>query len=170
MTYPWIAGDQLNNNDLNAVVGFTGDGSDGDVTISSNTTLTRDMYYKNLTINTSFILSPAGYRIFVQNILTNNGTIRNNGTVGTIGSNGSGGVAGGGGAGGAGGTGNNILAGTNGSSGGAGGDGSSGAAGTAGTNGSSVGASLGSNGAIGGAGGGGSGAGSPSAPSPVGKN
>jgi len=28
-----------------------GDGSDGDVTITGDTTLTRDMYYHNLTIN-----------------------------------------------------------------------------------------------------------------------
>lgn len=47
-----------------------GPGSDGDVTISSNTTLSDDMYYNNLTINSSVVLNPGGYRIFVKNILT----------------------------------------------------------------------------------------------------
>lgn len=59
--------------------GYFGDGSDGNVTISSNTTLTTDMNYDNLTINSTFILDTAGYRIFVKGIYTNNGTIRNNG-------------------------------------------------------------------------------------------
>lgn len=45
---------------------FFGDGSDWDVTISSNTSLTRDMYYDNLTIQNTFTLSPKGYRIFVK--------------------------------------------------------------------------------------------------------
>ena len=47
-----------------------GTGADGDVTISSNTTLTRDQNYRNLTINGSITLDPGGYRIFVQNVLT----------------------------------------------------------------------------------------------------
>ena len=47
-----------------------GTGADGDVTISSNTSLARDMYYNNLTIAAGFTLNPAGYRIFVKNILT----------------------------------------------------------------------------------------------------
>lgn len=61
---------------------FFGDGSDGNVTISSNTTLTRDMYYNNLTVNTTIVLNTGGFRIFVKDTLTNAGTIRNNGTVG----------------------------------------------------------------------------------------
>lgn len=48
---------------------FFGDGSDGDVTISSNTSLTRDMYYDDLTIQTGFTLSTKGYRIFVKGTL-----------------------------------------------------------------------------------------------------
>jgi len=56
-----------------------GDGADGDVTISANTSLTRDMYYNNLTINSGFTLSPSGFRIFVKNTLTNNGTLSRNG-------------------------------------------------------------------------------------------
>jgi len=56
-----------------------GDGSDGAVVISSNTTLTRDMYYSDLTVNSTFTLNTGGYRIFVSGTLTNNGTIANNG-------------------------------------------------------------------------------------------
>lgn len=47
-----------------------GDGIDGNVTISSGTTvLTRDMYYNNLTLSGSGVLDPAGYRIFCSGIL-----------------------------------------------------------------------------------------------------
>lgn len=31
---------------------YFGDGSDGNVTITTNTTLTRDMYYNDLTVDT----------------------------------------------------------------------------------------------------------------------
>jgi hypothetical protein len=47
-----------------------GDGSDGDVTISSATTLSRDMYYHNLTIAAGQTLNSGGYRIFVAGTLT----------------------------------------------------------------------------------------------------
>ena len=50
-----------------------GDGSDGDVTISSPTTLTRDMYYNNLTVNDT--LTTDGYRIFVKETISGSGTI-----------------------------------------------------------------------------------------------
>lgn len=43
-----------------------GDGSDGDVTISSNTNLTRDMFYNNLTVNTGIVLNPMGFAIYVK--------------------------------------------------------------------------------------------------------
>jgi len=47
-----------------------GDGSDGDVTLNSGTTtLTRDMYYNNLTINGTASLRPAGFRVFVMGTL-----------------------------------------------------------------------------------------------------
>ena len=49
------------------VFGF---GQDGDVTIASNTTLTRDMYYNDLTINSSCDLDTNGYRVFVKGTLT----------------------------------------------------------------------------------------------------
>jgi len=46
-----------------------GSGMDGNVTISSNTTLTRDMHYNNLTIDPGIVLDTAGYRVFVRNSL-----------------------------------------------------------------------------------------------------
>ena len=49
-----------------------GTGADGDVTISTNTTLTRDQNYRNLNIDGGITLNPGGYRIFVQNVLTLN--------------------------------------------------------------------------------------------------
>lgn len=62
-----------------------GDGSDGDVTIAANTTLTRDMFYNNLTVNATFTLNTAGYRVFVKGTLTNNGTIRRTPNAGAAG-------------------------------------------------------------------------------------
>ena len=41
------------------------------------------MYYEDLTVNSGITLSTAGYRVFVQKILTNNGTIENDGHAGT---------------------------------------------------------------------------------------
>lgn len=67
-------------------VGF-GNGIDGTVTISGNTTLTSDMYYDDLTINNAIVLTTAGYRVFVKGTLTNNGTIRFNGNNGANGEN-----------------------------------------------------------------------------------
>lgn len=46
-----------------------GSGMDGNVTISANTTLTRDMFYNNLTISAGYTLNTAGYRVFVRNNL-----------------------------------------------------------------------------------------------------
>ena len=60
-----------------SVAGFTavpdeiyGSGADGNVTISANTTLTRDMYYNTLTIADGIHLNTAGYRVFVRNSLS----------------------------------------------------------------------------------------------------
>ena len=47
-----------------------GSGYDGNVTVSANTTLTRDMYYNNLTISDGIHLNTAGYRVFVRNSLS----------------------------------------------------------------------------------------------------
>ena len=52
---------------------------DGTVTISSNTSLTRDMYYLNLTVNSNVTLTSNGWRIFVYGTLTLNGRISNDG-------------------------------------------------------------------------------------------
>ena len=65
-----------------------GDGSDGDVTISSNITLTRDMYYRNLTIDNGYTLNTGGYLVFVKSTLTVNGTIGRNGNNGGAGGTG----------------------------------------------------------------------------------
>jgi len=62
------------------VPGIYGDGSDGSVTISANTTLTRDMFYTDLTVNSGISLRTGGYRIFGTGTLTATGaTIHNNG-------------------------------------------------------------------------------------------
>ena len=62
--------------------GFYGDGSDGDVTIAVNTTITRDMHYHNLTVNTGIVLNPDQYRIFVSGTLTLTGKIKKDGNAG----------------------------------------------------------------------------------------
>jgi len=77
--------------------GYFGDGSDGDATISSDTTITRDRYYNNLTINGTKWLHADGHRIFVKNTLTMEGGafVDNDGNAGTDGLGGGGGGAGG---------------------------------------------------------------------------
>lgn len=50
-----------------------GDGSDGDVTISAPTTLTRNMYYSNLVVDST--LTTAGFQIFVSGTISGTGTI-----------------------------------------------------------------------------------------------
>lgn len=52
-----------------------GDGVDGTVVISTNQFLSRDMYYNNLTVNSTFTLFTNGFRVFVKDTLTNNGTV-----------------------------------------------------------------------------------------------
>lgn len=76
-----VNGSGVTNNDV------FGSGEDGNVTISSNTTLTQDKFYNNLTINSGFTLTTAGYRVFVKGTLTINSTGKiawngNNGTAG----------------------------------------------------------------------------------------
>jgi hypothetical protein len=50
--------------------GIFGNGADGSQSISGNTTLTRDMYYANLTVNPGVNLDTGGFRIFVSGTLT----------------------------------------------------------------------------------------------------
>lgn len=54
-----------------------GSGEDGDVTITNGQTVTlsSDMYYDNLTVNSGGTLFTNGFRVFVNDTLTNNGTI-----------------------------------------------------------------------------------------------
>ena len=59
-----------------------GDGHDSNVTISVDTTLTRDMFYNNLTINSGITLNTALLRVFVKGTLTLSGTIACNGNNG----------------------------------------------------------------------------------------
>jgi len=59
-----------------------GDGSDGTVTVNSNTTMTEDWYCSSLTVDSGFTLNTGGYRLFVKNTLTNNGTISRDGNAG----------------------------------------------------------------------------------------
>ena len=68
-----------------AAAALFGDGSDGDVTIAGDTSLSRDMLYDNLTIDATKRLDTQGFRVFIKGILTNNGTISNNGGDGSIG-------------------------------------------------------------------------------------
>lgn len=117
-----------------------GNGSDGAVIISVNTTLSRTQMYTNLTVNTATTLTPAGFKIFCSGTLLNNGTIVWNGTNGGNASGATGGAAGtalttndlgGSGSGGAGTTGTTAV----GAGGGVGGNGMNGGAGTAGATG-----------------------------------
>lgn len=55
---------------------YFGDGSDGNVTITTNTTLTRDMYYNDLTVDTWVTLNPAWYAVYVLGTLTLTGTAK----------------------------------------------------------------------------------------------
>lgn len=83
-----------------------GSGSDGNVTISSTTNLTRDMHYQNLTVDSGQVLNTNGFRVFVRGSLSGTGTIANDGTDGaavtTAGSGATSGYLGGGTNGGAG--------------------------------------------------------------------
>jgi hypothetical protein len=85
-----------------------GTGADGNITLDGTTTvlgmvpsssvysMTRDMYFYNLTINTGVRLAPNGYRIFVENVLTfnTNSTIGFTSGYATAGSIAQGGAAG----------------------------------------------------------------------------
>lgn len=52
-----------------------GSGVDGNVVISSNTSLSRDMHYNDLTINPGVHLNTNGFRVFVRGTLALNGSI-----------------------------------------------------------------------------------------------
>ena len=122
--------------------GLYGDGSDGNVTISSNTTITRDMYYENLTVNPTFTLRTGGFRVAVRDTLTVSATatMGHPGAPGVLdveGAGASGGILGTGADGGGGNKGNGTNGvdrnNSGGGSGGTGGNGSSGSGGTGGS-------------------------------------
>ncbi len=52
---------------------------DGDVVLTKNVTLTRNMYYRNLTVRAGVNLKTSGWRVVVSDILTVDGTISCNG-------------------------------------------------------------------------------------------
>lgn len=68
--------------------GLFGPGVDGDVTIGVDTTLTRDMFYNNLTINGNFVINTNSFRIYVKGTLTIGPTTLTNGVIRAIGNNG----------------------------------------------------------------------------------
>lgn len=97
--------------DDKSVLSYLGSGSDGAITISTNTTLYSSMEYSTLTINTGITLSLSyGVHICVSGTLTNNGTIESETpNIQSVPAGGSGG-SGQGGNGGAGGLGGGICA------------------------------------------------------------
>lgn len=75
---------------LGVKLGYFGDGSDGDVTMSGSAvpgctfssgvyTATRMIFFNNLTINSGFAFVPDGFPFYVRSTLLNNGVIRCNG-------------------------------------------------------------------------------------------
>jgi hypothetical protein len=56
-------------------VDYFGGGIDGDVTVTGNVSLLRDMYYNNLTISGSGNIFTSGYRIFVAGTLSVSGSV-----------------------------------------------------------------------------------------------
>lgn len=113
--------------------------SDGDVVISTDTTLVRDMYYNTLVVDPGVTLTTGGYRVMAQVSIENNGTISRSGnssvgiTAGAALAAGTLGVSGAGGAGGtAAGTAGGAVVASLGGAGGAGGLGSGGAGGAGG--------------------------------------
>jgi len=135
-----VSGNTTFSGTVTGISNTFGDGTDGDVTISTTTTLTSDKFYNNLTVNNGVTLNAGGYKIYVKGTLTNAGTISNNGGNGGNASGATGGSAGTSASVGSTGATVNGVAGVNG-----------GATDTAGTAGTSVGLSLGSVGVAGGA-------------------
>jgi hypothetical protein len=71
-----------------------GDGSDGDVIISNDTILTRDMNYSSLIVNNNIELDTKGFLIKVAGTFTNYGTITDSFSGGNGGAGGNGGQGG----------------------------------------------------------------------------
>ena len=76
----------------------SGDGSDGNVTLGMDTTITRDMFYNDLNLST-FTLNTAGFRVYAKGTISGSGKIKaTTGNTGTAGVAASGGTLGGAGA------------------------------------------------------------------------
>jgi hypothetical protein len=60
----------LDSGNAGGISSLFGDGSDGDQTIATDTTLDRDTYYHDLTIAPDTTLNPGGFRVFVSGTLT----------------------------------------------------------------------------------------------------
>jgi len=73
---------------INPFFGLFGAGIDGDVTLGSNITLTRDMYYNNLTINSDFTIETNSFRIYIKGTLTIGATTLVDGIIKAVGTNG----------------------------------------------------------------------------------
>ena len=60
---------------IGGAVGLYGDGSDGNVSLSSGTiNLTRTMYYNSLTLSGTAVLNTNGYKIYVKGTLSLSGS------------------------------------------------------------------------------------------------
>ena len=96
-----MGGDTIQYVITNSGIFSFGDGSDGTATcdgvtavtgmslVGSIYTMTRDVYFDNLTIDAGISVKPGGYRIFVKGILTVNGTVDGSGEDGGDGGAGS---------------------------------------------------------------------------------
>jgi len=74
-----------------SVITGYGDGSDGDVTLGIDTTLTRNMNYNSLNLST-FVLNTANFKVFCKGAISGSGKIK--GTTGGTGGNGAGSTGG----------------------------------------------------------------------------
>lgn len=67
----------------------------GSTRVGSVYTLTRDVFYTSVTVNSGITVNTAGFRMFANVAITNNGIIANNGGNGVTSTGGAGGAAGG---------------------------------------------------------------------------
>ena len=76
--YIFNAGDEIKaseiNSNFNETISYLGDASDGNVTIDSNTSLSEDKFYDELTVDNA-TLDTNGYRLFANKITLQNGAL-----------------------------------------------------------------------------------------------
>ncbi len=75
-------------NFIDPFIAMFGSGADGNVTISGTVTLTRDMYYNDLTVNGANVINTNSFKIFVKGTLTIGATTSVNGVIRSHGNNG----------------------------------------------------------------------------------